>query len=56
MAKEGIAEMLDFLVRDQEVRGDFYVVIAKGGKNGERNIEHLHDIGKKYLLTICSLL
>ncbi|WNQ10407.1 Ger(x)C family spore germination protein [Paenibacillus aurantius] len=30
LAKEGIAQALDLLFRDQEVRGDFYIVITKG--------------------------
>lgn len=29
LAKEGIAEAIDLLVRDQEVRSDFYVMIAR---------------------------
>lgn len=30
LAKDGMAEVLDFLARDHEFRSDFYVVVAKG--------------------------
>ncbi len=32
VAKEGIADILDFLSRDKDFRGDFIIIIAKGSK------------------------
>ncbi|WP_309244759.1 Ger(x)C family spore germination protein [Cohnella silvisoli] len=32
LAKEGMAEVLDFLNRDHEIRSDFYIVVSKGVK------------------------
>ncbi|GHI00423.1 hypothetical protein AM1BK_39650 [Neobacillus kokaensis] len=35
VAREGIGETLDSLTRDQELRTDFYITVAKGAKGGD---------------------
>ncbi|GLB61816.1 Ger(x)C family spore germination protein [Cytobacillus sp. NCCP-133] len=53
LAEEGLGEVLDFLIRDHNVRSDFYVVIAKDTKaeNVLKVLTGLEDIPANKLFT-----
>lgn len=46
LAREGIGKVLDLVLRDQEVRSDFYVVIAKKEQSAEDTLKILTTIEK----------
>ncbi|MED1791777.1 Ger(x)C family spore germination protein [Brevibacillus nitrificans] len=46
LAKEGIGEVLDFVSRDQEMRTDFYIVVARGQHTAEEALKILTPIEK----------
>ncbi|MDF2679187.1 MAG: spore gernimation protein GerC [Brevibacillus sp.] len=46
VAKEGIGEVLDLVSRDQEMRTDFYIVVAKGKHTAEEALKILTPIEK----------
>ncbi|WP_301169975.1 Ger(x)C family spore germination protein [Brevibacillus nitrificans] len=46
LAKQGIGEVLDFVSRDQEMRTDFYIVVARGQHTAEEALKILTPIEK----------
>ncbi|RNB86802.1 Ger(x)C family spore germination protein [Brevibacillus nitrificans] len=46
VAKDGLGEVLDFVSRDQEMRTDFYIVVAKEGHTAEEALKILTPIEK----------
>lgn len=46
VAKDGIGEVLDFVSRDQEMRTDFYIVVARGEDTAEEALKILTPIEK----------
>lgn len=46
VAKDGLGEVLDFVSRDQEMRTDFYIVVAREGHTAEEALKILTPIEK----------